>query len=480
MSEVYFCFDPGERQVAEAIGARFERAGLTVAVDDSGEENVVQKWEAGLSSAAILLLLSPRSVPPRPARAEWGALLNHAASGTAPPVISLLVTGCQYPNLLERRNFYRWQGREIETLRELERRVLRLDPTPEESFVLARSPWFEGREPEFETLWETLVDSAGAVAVVNPDPGSGKTALAQEFARRAAGHFRRTVWIAAGGRSSVSIEADLAERLGDACPDDAGERLHGLLRAAGKRRLLLVLDDLPAGIRLPADARGNSSILVTARTFDDAPPGVRVLEIGNGPEVEAAPPHDAACLNLWRAMSICHPGGFPVDFAARVAAVAPADLPELCSRLIGSRLVDPIDETGSWMRLGAVPRGFAPESLEQERRRHAEAALETLSARSFEKRAIPEIMPAFRWASRNDWALASNLARHAFGALRGCGRLAEGAELLIALRDAADARGDWQASDFCAWELSWIRGVPYRGSPRAPAEADQLSLDFGP
>ena len=174
MSEVFFCVDPGEREVAAALKSRLERAGFEVAVDDSGQQSVAAKWEGGLSSAAILLFLSPQSLPPRPGRADWGALLDHMASGATPPVASLLVQDCQFPRLLERKNFFRWQGEEIESLRALERWVLRLEPTREESFVPARLPWFEGREREIETLWETLVDSAGAVAVVNPDPGSGK------------------------------------------------------------------------------------------------------------------------------------------------------------------------------------------------------------------------------------------------------------------------------------------------------------------
>ena len=256
------------------------------------------------------------------------------------------------------------------------------------------------------------------------------------------------------------------------------------MRAAGKRRVLLVLDDLPAGVGIPAAPRGNASILVTARAIEDAAPGVRVLEIGKGPEVAGVPPDRPPCRGLWRAMSVCRPGGFPLDLAARIAAVGPADLPQLCAHLIQRRLVDPVDDSGAWLRLGLARHAPAPESLENERRCHAEAVIDMVSGRGQDRgldpRVVPEIMPAFRWASGADWKLACGLARRAFAAFRGCGRLAEGAELLIAFRDAADGRGDWQVSDECAWELSWIRGVPYRGSPRAPAGEKQLSLDFGP
>jgi hypothetical protein len=91
---------------------------------------------------------------------------------------------------------------------------------------------------------------------------------------------------------------------------------------------------------------------------------------------------------------------------------------------------------------------------------------------------MAEIVPALQRVADLDWRLACGLGRHAFGFLRSLGRVAEGAEFLVALRDAADLRGDWGVSDNCAWELSWIRGVPYRGADRAPVQGDQLSFNF--
>jgi hypothetical protein len=117
-----------------------------------------------------------------------------------------------------------------------------------------------------------------------------------------------------------------------------------------------------------------------------------------------------------------------------------------------------------------------------QRRRHAEIVHAAVSGWAkcpdHGKRSIAECMPAFRWAAAADWPLAYGLARHAFALLRSRGRIAEGAEFLVALRDAADLREDWGVSDECSWELSWIRSVPYRGPDRAPIQGDQLSFDF--
>ena len=50
-------------------------------------------------------------------------------------------------------------------------------------------------------LWEALVDQPGTVVVANPVQGSGKTCLAQEFARQAAGQFRDVLLPPVGRRS---------------------------------------------------------------------------------------------------------------------------------------------------------------------------------------------------------------------------------------------------------------------------------------
>jgi hypothetical protein len=97
--EVFLCCSPGDREVAATIASRLEQgAEVTVAVDDGETESVAAKWESGLSSAAILLLLSPEAVPgPLLNRADWGTLLDHVSKYADPPIGSLLVRGCNYP-----------------------------------------------------------------------------------------------------------------------------------------------------------------------------------------------------------------------------------------------------------------------------------------------------------------------------------------------------------------------------------------------
>jgi hypothetical protein len=87
-------------------------------------------------------------------------------------------------------------------------------------------------------------------------------------------------------------------------------------------------------------------------------------------------------------------------------------------------------------------------------------------------------MPAFHWARTADWPLAKGLARCAFALLRREDRMAEGAEVLVALREAAETQGDWDASDECSSELSWIRGLPYPARARTPTAGSRLGFGF--
>lgn len=165
----------------------------------------------------------------------------------------------------------------------------------------------------------------------------------------------------------------------------------------------------------------------------------------------------------------------------RIAGIKPSEVQAACARLIGSRLVDPVDNVRGWFRLSASSIAAAGDLLEVARR-HAEIVHEIASGWAEEpdstRQYIAEFMPAFRWAADHNWALAQRIIRHAFAFLRHHGRLAEGGEMLVALRDAAEQRCEWEVSEECAWELSWIRGLPYLRAARAPMDDVQLNLDF--
>lgn len=482
--EVLICCAPADRDVAGKIGTRLERgAELDVVFDDTEAENVAAKWESGQSSAAILLLLSPASVPQRADRTEWGALLDHVASNGEPPVASLLARECAYPRILERKNFFRWADGEREALRAIERWAIELHrDAAQAGFTPARLPWFKDREEELAALWEALVDEAGIAVVMNEEPASGKTALAQEFCLRAGAHFRKTLWVDCGERSRAAVVGELAEQLGVECPGEQDDGLGHLLEVAGRRRVLVVLDDCPADLVQAASPQERASLLLTTR-LAEVPAGRRVIRPAALAEIPVAPPGNEIDARLLKAMAVCRRGGFPLELAARIADLEPARLSEACSRLIEGRLADPLDAAGGRLRLNTLAAEMAGGGLEESRRRHAalihQAFAGWMNNQAFDRSYTGELMPALEWAAGADWPLACSLAKHGFAFLRHRGRIAEGAELLDTLREVAEARGDQAVSDECAWELAWIRGEAYRGLGRAPVGGDQLRFDFG-
>lgn len=465
MLEVFICCSPADRDVASAISDRLRRnTEARVLVDDRATETIVTKWQGGTSSAAILLLLSPESVPPRVIRADWDELLEHMSGNSAPPIGCVLVRNCGYPQLLTRKNFFRWDGQCRQPIRAIEEWIMRLHQLPERrSFVPARLPWFEGRRDELEFLWRSLVDEPGTAVILNSNPGSGKTSLAQEFARQSAGHFRDALWIDCSERSNASIAADIAGQFG----------------VVGEHRVLLVLDDARPAITIPADPDGRASVLITTRSEELPPsPGLRVLRIAPPPEALVTAPDDPVDRRLWHAMAVCRRGGFALDFVAEIAQLRASEAHGACTRLIEARVADPLDDVARRLRLNVRPAA----SLESERKRHAEIIEAALARRTTDPGAaqqyIPEFLPAFQWAATADWHLAASLARRAYAFLRDSGRVAEGVELLLTLRDRADAVGDWDVSDECSSELSWVRNTPYRAPNRGPVEGAQLALDF--
>lgn len=482
--EVFLCCSPADRPVAEAIAARLSHgAEATVTIDDGATESVASKWEGGLSSTAILLLLSPDSVPPRVSRDHWGDLLDHAAGNTQPPVATVLLKDCGYPRILDRKNFFRWNAGTPETLRDLERWVQQLHQLPaERTFTAARLPWFAGREPELRVLWDSLVDRSGHVALVNPAPASGKTSLAQEFARQAAANFRDVVWIGCGPRSAASVLAELAGRVGGADyspePDQAFAEM---LEVAGHHRVLLVFDDLRGHFAIPTAPQGRASLLFTTRTQPAA--GIQALQVSAVEAIAQTPPEEDIDQDLWLACAVCNPTGFPTELAIRIANLSAKEASAATTRLIAQSLLDPCDAAARFLRLNAHSMTAAGKhSLARQRLQHAQTILDIIkqagNSPELNQNYVPEFLPAFQYASEANWQLACNIAKRAAALLRRHHRIAEAVEMLVALRDAADEQADWQTSDECAWELSWIRGVPYRGAPRLAGTGSQLSLEF--
>lgn len=409
-------------------------------LEETGPEvSVVDVWDGGSSSAIIFLLLAPDSVPARADRTAWDPILQHIEQKSDPPIVSILVRGCAYPKLIERTNFFRWNG-DLPLLRQLDQLVIARHATSDRrTFVPARQPFFTGHESELEELFKTLVDQGGGTFHAR------ETALAQEFARQAAGHFRETLWVSCGERSNGCIAGELAWQLGLRTSDQIG----GVLR---EHRLLIVLDDLRGDLpfSLPGELRSSILTTTTSQPIDWTQPG---------------PEHDA----LWLAFATCLPQSAPLRLAAEIIGMSePSPDP-----LVECRVLDPLDEERYRMTASARTAALENPQANEFQDRHFKA-LDRFFARKDELRSIL-IAEVFQAVARFG-ETAKDLGFRTADFLREERRHAEAIHVLRAIRASAH---DVETTERCEWELSWIEDAGER--PRRPmvsSEQLQLGLAF--
>ena len=470
--DILVCHASADREVAEQIASRIRMAGPEVWLDQTADDNIATAWEGGQSYAGIILVLSPDSVPPLGGRTAWHAVLDHREHHAHPPMAIVLAGPCTYPAILERKDFFRWGGDARETLRAISRWAVALLDVPDPPFFEpAPLPWFEGRDGELDSLWESLVDAPG-VTVIAGSAGTGKTAMAQEFARRASAHFRGLLWVACGERNAAGIAGDVAAQLGTTGCELLAEH-----------RVLLVLDD--ATRETPRfDAPGRASVLITTRETR--------LDLGQQSRVilrdrirfpkPLATPTDADDLNLWRAMSVCRRQNVPVRLAGEIAGLGSEQAMAACDRLAGLRLVDPLDRGGSRVRLSArsVAAALKGADIEILRGRHADAlrvAYAQWTAHAERCRMLlAEAETAVHWEADRHLRVAVDLGQQVAAFLCKEGRAEEAAGMLRFLRDTAADRQNDDLALSCAWQLSWVDGTLPDGSLRV---GEQLALQFG-
>lgn len=470
MLNVYLCHAAEDREIANQIALRLEStAECRVLQDPIG--NIPANWDGGLACSAILLLLSPSSVPPRVSREEWEALLQHLSGHQEPPVALIAVRDGPWPKLLERRAFYRWTEPSLHVLRALERFVIAAHPAANQTpFQAAKLDWLP-HSPQLESLWAALVDRCGAIAVTGPKH-CGKSALAQQLAHDAREHFRDVLWIGCGDRSLKSLACEIAANVGTVLEGEIEQASRQLAGQIAAHRLLLVLDDVLSDVSCLIPKQGRVSTLVTTRDGDTVPSLAKMTLRAPRDQSAAAPTNDAT-LRLWQAMSACCAANFPLDVAAEAAGIS-SDKASVGARMLAaSRHIHPLDAAGVCYRL-VIPH---PSPLVAE---HAAATHRIFRQWVTDPNrcmaAVREVPHAVRWGLAHDWSLASDLGRWAFALLRVEKRGLEAAELLEPLAQEAERRGDGKTAEDFRWELSWIRTAGDAQIKLPNVEATQLSL----
>jgi hypothetical protein len=447
--DVFLCHAPVDRELAQRIATRLERTTeARVILDECNAaeaDTVANRWDAGLSSTAILLLLSAASVPARLSREDWDELLKHVQAGGSPHVYPIIVSPCKYPSLLTRSGVYDCDN---DALRQIGARLIALHPPP------AGRPFMPadltGVTADLAPLWASLVDESGVVHV-------GDSRAAQAFARAARSHFRDVFWLSCVDRSRESIVGDLGAQLGISMECSAKAAAEKVGAALDNHRVLVILDGLSTGLPFPRSVDARSSVIVC-----------------DGPRLpDISPPDDPLAARLWNAACACAANDFPIPLAGRIAGLSREDGRIASAALTSSRHVEPIDDARRRYR-----RASGRTTMQRE---HASAIAEMLSETRRDpeqsRLIVAELPRALDWALTNSWQTAVTLGKRGCTLLKAMSRWPEAATVCHGLMASAMERGDSATYDEFAWELSWLDETP-QPVVRAFNSANQLAFDY--
>jgi hypothetical protein len=251
MRHVFLCHAPSDAEVARDLAAWLElQTPYAVGRTECGpatDTDLVEAADQAMAAEAVILLLSPASVPVKWVRSRWEpVLIGQPADGGA-ALGCVLLAECKFPDLLRRRNFH----------------------TPDREGRRALKRWLLSRAPHVAALPKTAVEAPAAEVLdelrrrLADDVGAAAGApweLALAFARECAADFEGVVWIDGARRSAAGVAGDLAHALGaplSGPPEESHERLREF--CAG-RRLLIVFD----GCAPLFGASGKCSVVATA------------------------------------------------------------------------------------------------------------------------------------------------------------------------------------------------------------------------
>ena len=507
MPKVFPCYSTSDRDLACELAAFLERgAGVEVLLEE-GEmqpgEDLIAKVQEGLSADVVMVLLSPEAVPARWVLERWKSVFWEQAAEVGTALATLLCRDCKFPDLLRRKDFFDFRSNRLAAFRAAKRWLLRLGPASQEApFVPGRLPAFAGRDAELESLCTMLADAPGMAVVANAAPGSGKTALALEFASRHREDFDAVFWLTCGGRTAAALAGDLGAQLGVRLDRDLESNLNELRHLCSRHRCLVVLDDAVASSAALLMPRGRTSVLITTRHEDlagalSAVPFPLAAHMTPNPAPFGDVVHelDHEEHRLLAAMCACAPSGFHLDMAVRMAGVASKEALDIVAYFLSKGVLTSLDQDGLRFLVPAAVRSAATPSAEMEswERRHAVAAADLFDVQACASGELTAHWPDLQLAlgrtldaaGSGNWELACKLARRGVAWARAHDRLAEAFEILQDWSRAAEPRADRRVSEDCAWEQIWILEHWGRSSEaslldgiRRKHYADQLSFDF--
>jgi tetratricopeptide (TPR) repeat protein len=510
MRSVFLSHSSVDKDFVRNLATALEEGGQIKAWVDEAEiapgDNIVNKIAEGLDSDFVLFIMSPDSVASNSVKEEWTDAFWEQTNKGQVKLAGVLYRDCAIPRLIRNKKYFDLRSNHPEGFRQIRSWLLteRPAPPPPVNLLPTRSPLFIGREADLDLLRERL--KPGVVLGLSGMAGSGKTTLALEFAHRWQTQFESVYWLACESGSLPSIAGDFARQLGLSITGDINQIVAELKLHCGRKRCLLILDNVEhedPGALIPG---GQAAVLVTTRQ-----PGLRFLrlkpelrlelftqeqcfrlfrEVLGADEVAAHQPecrklfarvgrlpaslirydvrHTIANLaanlpadvtapiteaiaalapesrRLLAAMSACAPEGFRLDLAASLLNLdSPAAL-EALFQLSGRSLAEELNREQRRYRLHALVREAArgQEFAEE----HAEAVRKQFDSWETDWQAceldLPDFQVALDWAMANNADFAEWLGYHGYPLTRRIGRLAEAFEICGRMKSAAAKRND--------------------------------------
>lgn len=228
-------------------------------------DNIVTKIQRGLDAEIVLFIMSPDSIASNWVTEEYTDAYWEQVNTDKVKLVGVLHRDCQIPRLIRNKKYFDLRTNRPDGFRQIKAWLLgfSLPPAPTQNLP-ARPPLFIGRESEIAEL-RTRLREEGAVVPIQGLPGLGKTRLALEFAHRYKGDFEAVYWLQCVGRDLAALASELAFQLGLKLEGELDKILHDLRAECGRKRCLLVLDnveDESAGQLIPG---GRAAVLVTTR-----------------------------------------------------------------------------------------------------------------------------------------------------------------------------------------------------------------------
>lgn len=256
MRSIALCYAPVDSGAATELRSYLE-TNCPVAMEDGVVQmgaDLLDSVETGLSFDYVLVLLSAESTQPAWARARWESILFEQPKQLRTKVAYVLLEECKFPAVLRKETFFdlaRDFGSGRRTLKRwLLSQLTPVAPTPKLPERAAGLAAMDVEELEPLADWPEFTNAPNR-----------EMALAFAWARHA--DFEAVAWINGTRRGRAGILGDVAQGLGLRLDGPWDDNARALAEHCAEHRVLLVFENLEAGLEEIVNFGGKASALMT-------------------------------------------------------------------------------------------------------------------------------------------------------------------------------------------------------------------------